>query len=65
MSKLYRFLHTEIFYGQATGLLSFINGQELFFTHYSFHGLFIGKVTEEWKALQCVFYRMLTLDGIF
>ena len=40
--------------------MSFINGQELFFTHYSFHGLFIGKVTEEWKALQCVFYRMLT-----
>ena len=51
---------TEIFYGQATGLLSFINRQELFFTHYSFHGLFIGKVTEEWMALQCVLYRMLT-----
>ena len=34
---------------------------QLFFTHYSFHGLFIGKVTEEWMALQCVLYRMLTL----
>ena len=54
---------TEIFYGQATGLLSFINRQELFFTHYSFHGLFIGKVTEEWMALQCVLYRMLTLHS--
>jgi hypothetical protein len=43
---------TEIFYGQATGLLSFINRQELFFTHYSFHGLFIGKVTEEWSAIR-------------
>lgn len=53
---------TEIFYGQATGLLSFINRQEPFFTHYSFYGLFIGKVTEEWRALQCVFYRMLTIN---
>ena len=33
-----------------------------FFTHYSFHGLFIGKVTEEWMALQCVFYRRLTKE---
>ena len=49
---------TEIFYGQTTGLLPFINWQELFFTHYSFHGLFVGKVTEEWMALQCVLYRM-------
>ena len=45
----------EIFYAQATGLLSFMNRQELFFSHYSFHGLFIGKVTEKWMALQCVF----------
>lgn len=42
--------------------MSFINRQELFFTHYSFHGLFIGKVTEEWMALQCVLYRMLTVN---
>ncbi len=55
----------EIFYAQATGLLSFINRQELFFTHYSFHGLFIGKVTEEWMVLQCVFYQMLTVCGLY
>lgn len=26
---------------------------------------FIGKVTEEWRALQCVFYRMLTIKVCF
>ena len=52
---------TEIFYGQATGLLSFINRQELFFTHYSFYGLFIGKVTGS-GLLYNVYYRMITIN---
>ena len=55
----------EIFYAQATGLLSFMNRQELFFSHYSFHGLFISKVTEKWMVLQCVFYQMLTVCGLY
>ena len=58
----------EIFYAQATGLLPFMNRQELFFSHYSFHGLFISKVTEKWMQsngkvdgfTMCI-YRMLTV----
>ena len=37
--------------------------QKLFFTYYSFHGHFIGKVTKEWRALQCVFYQILTPES--
>ena len=37
--------HSAQSYAQGTDLLSFINRQEVFFTHYSFYGLFIGIVT--------------------